>query len=215
MRTEVIERTLFKYEELSDAAKEKARDWYRSGDDNFEFAAECIYDDAATIAALMGIDLCRTRVQLMGGGHRYKPTIYYSGFWSQGDGACFESTYKYQKGAVKAVSDYTGGTDKELIRIAQGLQEVQRRYFYKLTASTCHRGRYYHSGCMSVDVQHCDDQYRDVGDAEEDITCLLRDFADWIYARLEAEYDYVTSDEAVEESILANEYEFNEEGVIA
>lgn len=28
MRTEVIEKTIYKYDELSDAAKEKAREWW-------------------------------------------------------------------------------------------------------------------------------------------------------------------------------------------
>ncbi len=37
-------------------------------------------------------------------------------------------------------------------------------------------------------------------------------FADWIQARLQDDYDYLTSDEAIEESIIANEYDFDEEG---
>lgn len=37
-------------------------------------------------------------------------------------------------------------------------------------------------------------------------------FADWIQARLQDDYDHLTSDEAIEESIIANEYDFDEEG---
>jgi hypothetical protein len=37
-------------------------------------------------------------------------------------------------------------------------------------------------------------------------------FADWIQARLQDDYDYLTSDEAIEETIIANEYDFDEEG---
>lgn len=40
----------------------------------------------------------------------------------------------------------------------------------------------------------------------------MRAFADWIYRQLETEYDYQNSDEQVDESIIANEYEFTEEG---
>ena len=65
---------------------------------------------------------------------------------------------------------------------------------------------------MHVSVEHLDDPYRDVGEAEDEVQTLLRDFADWIYARLEEEYEYRTSDEQVEESIRANEYEFDEDG---
>lgn len=209
MRT--IEKTIYKYDELSDAAKEKAREWYVSCDDG---DVSAVYEDAARMGALMGIDLRTRPVKLMGGGIRYDPCIYYSGFWSQGDGACFEGTYRYQKGCAKAVESECGGQDKELIRIAQGLQEVQRKNFYRLRASTAQRGHYQHSGCMSVSVEDCGSKYRNLGDAEDTVTQLLRDFADWIYARLEAEYEYQTSDAAVEENILANEYEFDEHGSI-
>jgi hypothetical protein len=50
---------------------------------------------------------------------------------------------------------------------------------------------------------------------EEDVTKALRDFNRWIYKRLLAEYEWLIADEQVEESIIANEYEFTEEGKIA
>lgn len=210
MRTETVERTLFKFEELSDEAKEKARDWWRQCDDDLGFDVEYVYEDASRMGKLMGIDLDTKPVKLMGGNTRYKPCIWYSGFWNQGDGACFEGSYRYQKGGVKAIKAECN--DPELIRIATQLQEVQRQNFYKIRAKTSHRGHYYHSGCMPVDVYHSDDDYRDIGSAEDGITQLLRDFADWIYEQLENAYEYRMSDEAVDESIIANEYEFNEEG---
>jgi len=210
MRTETVERALFKFEELSDEAKEKARDWWREGDDSFDFDAEYVYEDASRMGKLMGIDLDAKPVKLMSGKTRYDPCIYYSGFSSQGDGACFEGTYRYQKGGVKAIKAECN--DPELIRIAEQLQKVQRQYFYKLRATASHRGHYYHSGCMSVEVYHYDDDYRDLGSAEDDITQLLRDFADWIYNQLENAYEYRMSDEAVDETIIANEYEFTEDG---
>lgn len=37
-------------------------------------------------------------------------------------------------------------------------------------------------------------------------------FADWIQDRLQEDYDYLTSDEVIEASIIANEYDFDEEG---
>ncbi len=43
----------------------------------------------------------------------------------------------------------------------------------------------------------------------------LKDFAYWIYKQLEQEYDYQNSDEQIDESIRANEYEFDEKGGIA
>lgn len=208
----VIETTLFKFEELNEVAKEKARSWYREGED-FSFDQEYVYEDASRMGKLMGIDLDTKPVKLMSGKTRYDPCIWYSGFWSQGDGACFEGSYRYQKGAVQAIKSEC--CDGELIRIAKGLQDVQRRHFYKLHAVTKHRGHYYHSGCMQVEVHHNDDEWGNVGDAEEEITQLLRDFADWIYERLEDAYEYRMSDEAVDEALIVNEYEFTEDGALA
>lgn len=46
----------------------------------------------------------------------------------------------------------------------------------------------------------------------DDLRECLADFSRWIYRNLEKEYDYQNSDEAVEEAIIANEYEFTEDG---
>lgn len=213
MRT--ITKTVYQFSELDDRAKERAREWYRQCSSGDNFFAESVYDDAATIGAIMGIDLNQKPVKLMNGSTRYDPAIYYSGFWSQGDGACFESTYSYKPGALKALKAHIGGESeggKELLRICNGLQAEQKKHFYKLQAKTQHQGRYYHAYCMDVDVWHSDDNYRDVGDSEETIRELLRDFANWIYSQLESAYEWENSDEVVDENIIGNEYEFDENG---
>ena len=205
MRT--IETTVYKFAELSDKAKEKARDWYRQGccDDSSWY--ESVYEDAATIADIIGIDLRQRAAKLMGGGTRMEPAIYFSGFSSQGDGACFEGTYRYRKGSVKAIKAHAP-QDAELHRIAEELYAMQRRARFSITAQISHRGHYNHSGCMSIDVDQ--DMSGDIptGDIEQ----CMRDFADWIYKQLETEYDYQNSDEQVDDAITANEYEFDEEG---
>ena len=43
---------------------------------------------------------------------------------------------------------------------------------------------------------------------------MLKDFAKWIYTRLDTEWDYAMSDEQIDDSIRANEYEFTEGGKI-
>ena len=227
---ETTTRTLYKFDELSDEAKEKARDWYREGQLDYEWW-DSIYDDAINMADLLGITIDRRHsMYLVKGVKRQssEPKIWFSGFCSQGDGACWEGSYKYRKGALKAVQSEApagyknpaGGWvecqgNKELHRIANALQEVQRKHFYKLVATSTQSGRYSHSGCMSVEVEHDDDRYRGIGDAEGEITTLLRDFADWIYNRLEEEHDWLRSDEQVDENIVANEYMFTEDGGIA
>jgi hypothetical protein len=68
---------------------------------------------------------------------------------------------------------------------------------------------------MEVNVEYAGDDYRDVSAVEDDVTELMRDFARWIYRALEREYDYQNSDEAVDEMIRANGYEFEEDGARA
>lgn len=191
---------VFKFAELSDAAKEKAREWYRSGALDYDWW-DFIYDDAATIAGLIGIDLFTNVVKKRG------PQIYFSGFCSQGDGACFFGSYRYAAGSVATVKSHAP-QDKELHRIVEGLHDCQRRAFYGITATIEHRGHYNHSGCMSFDFD-CERKFD-----ENEVKQLLRDFADWIYGQLEKEHDWLTSDEQVDESITANEYEFLEDGSI-
>ena len=40
----------------------------------------------------------------------------------------------------------------------------------------------------------------------------IRDLARWLYRQLQTEYDHLTSDETIEQSIIANEYTFTETG---
>jgi hypothetical protein len=204
--------TVYKFDELSESAKDKARDWYRGFDSDFD--NEFVFDDAVRVGALMGIEIATRSVRLYGGGFGTSPVIYYSGFSSQGDGACFEGSYRYVKGALKALRKEIGSEskgDKELLRIATALQAIQRKAFYGLTATMSHRGHYYHSGCMAVSVEDRTG-YEVGGDFEETIVQLMRDFADWIYNQLEAEYWFRQSDAQVDESIRANEYTFDEDG---
>lgn len=209
MRT--IETTVFRFEELSDRAKERARDWWRNASAGDEFYAESVIEDAATVADLLGINLRQRPVRLMNGGTRYEPAISYSGFSSQGDGACFECDYSYKPGSVAAILAYAP-QDVLLHAIARDLATVQKTAFYSLAAMSKHTGRYSHEYSMTVDVEDTRENRYPTAEQEEAVTEALRDFARWIYRQLEKEWEYVNSNEAVDETILANEYEFTEEG---
>ena len=206
--------TVYRFDELDDRAKERARDWWRNLEDQ-DFDTEYVIDDAQRMGAILGIEFDTKPVKLMGGGTRYDPVVYWSGFSSQGDGACFEGRYAYAKGAAKRIRE-EAPRDTELHRIADALQSAQRRAFYRLEARCRHRGHYYHSGWMSVDVSDAGDEYRALPDGiEDEITDALRGFADWIYRRLESEYEWRMSDEQVDDAITANEYEFDATGARA
>jgi hypothetical protein len=210
-RTQIDTYQVYKFSELAPEIQDKLIERQRQSAGEFFDGADCVYEDAATIADLFGLDIRTRTVKLMNGSTRQDPCIYYSGFWSQGDGACFEGTYRYQKGALAAVKDYAP-VDTRLHRIVEDLQHAQARYFFKLSATTQHRGHYYHSGCMDVSV-HRENWYNDVDDDTENaIIQALRDFADWIYDQLEKEYNYVTSEENAREYLEDSDQEFTAEG---
>ena len=208
MRTKTT--TIYLFDELSDEAKQTAIDSNRYTEVEFFDWWGSSFEMFAEAADLFGLDIRQTRKSFADGGHRYDPTIFFSGFSSQGDGACFEGCYAYKKGALKAAKQ-AFPTDSELLRIVRDLQTLQQRNFYQLTATAKHLGIYNHSGCMDIAVDRADGKAFS-GDDEESLEQLFRDFADWIYSSLEKEYDYLTSDEAVAESLRANEIEFTEDG---
>ena len=169
---------------------------------------EMTYDDAKEIAGfakeiagLMGIKIDK---------------IYFEGFWSQGDGACFEGSYSYAKNSVKKVLEYAP-LDQELHRIVKALYAIQKRYFYRIVANVKHSGHYYHSRCTNIEVYNEGNNGQDwlCKIDDDSITELLRDFMNWIYKQLRTEYEYLTSEAQIIETIEANEYEFDEYGDMA
>lgn len=207
----IVETVVYRFDELDERAREAARDWYREGAFDHDWY-EVIYEDFETICEILGVSLASKPVRLCGGGTRYDPRIYFSGFSSQGDGACFEGNYAYAKAAPARIRAHAP-QDTELHRIALALQALQRRYFYQLAASIRHGGRYYHEYSMEIAAERHGLAVQDVSSAaEEAITEALRDLARWLYRQLEAEHDYLNSQEAVDEAISANEYTFTQGG---
>lgn len=192
----------YTFDELSTEAKQRAID---NEQDNCHYLNyewwDCTESDFTTIASLMGIDIENT---------------FFSGFSSQGDGACFTGTYAYKKGSVKEVKEYAP-MNTELHSIARRLQETQKKYFYKLTASISHNDRYYHDQSVDIEVDHENDvklpvtqNYRDDTGIDE----ALRDLMTWYYRQLEKEYDRLLSDEVIGENFIANEVEFTNDGEV-
>lgn len=151
--------------------------------------------------------------------------MFFSGFWNQGDGACFDGRVDDWAVFLPTV----GVTCPAVIALA--------KVYWSLTVA--HRGRYTHEHSTHFDIYmpNPDDHRRYAGidtfverytphpwdaddirtkawlallDAvdydklEEDMQEAFRDHMRDLYKRLEAEHDYLTSDEAVWESIEAN-----------
>ena len=208
---EVICTTVYHFAELSDVAKDKARSWYRELGPHDDWY-ETVYEDFERVCDILGIRLKTRPVRLMGGGVRQKPCIWFSGFWSQGDGACFECHYSHTVGSKRRIRDYAPN-DKALHGIADRLQAVQRRNFYQLHAEATHRGHYLHEFCMAVAVERGSPTWQPMTDGADDgVSEALRDLARWLYRQLEREHDYQMSDDVVAEVIEINEHTFSEAG---
>lgn len=197
MRT--IETQVFTYDELDEAAKAKAREWWKENGLDYPWY-DCTYEDATQCAALLGIDITR---------------IYFSGFYSQGDGACFEGSYTARENALSAILEHAP-QDATLHDIAAALDKLQSEWRGAISATVKHSGHYYHAGCTIIECEldaakWLDDEAATPDltlDAENTLETCLRAFMRWIYRQLETQYDYLMSDEAVAETLLANEYEF-------
>ncbi len=200
-------KTVYYFDELSESAKARARDWWREGLVEIDWAEPTI-GDAVRMGEILGIHIKTHPVKLMGGGTRQDPTVWWQ-LHVQGSGACFEGSYAYKKGSVKAIKA-EAPTDTELHRIAAELYEAQRPANYKLEAHISHSAREVYSRSAEIAVT---DAHGEVADEiAEPIREALYDFMDWIYEQLNTEWDYQTSDEVVDEHIRGNQYEFTEEG---
>ena len=207
----IIETTVYEIEELSAEARDKARNWYRDTglhDDWYD----CVYEDFETICGILGVTLGTSPVRLYGGGVRQKPHVFFQAFHSQGDGASFEGSWSHARGSVRAIRAHAP-RDEELHRIADVLQDVQRRNFYQLQARIRQNGRYCHENTMTIEVER-DSPFGQpmTDDAEAAVVEALRDLARWLYRQLECEYTHITSDEAVDETIAINMLTFTAEG---
>ena len=219
----IKETKIYQYDELSENAKEKAREWYREVDYDWW---DCLYEDFAERAKELGIELSKKPVLLMNGKTRYDPEIYFSGFYCQGSGSSFAGKWRaWDMNPDKLKSECP--TDSELHRIADVLTDCAKEDGEMWADIKAHDDNWirvevndgetieeklneleYKSNEYNLLAQTCQQR-------EQEVAKALRDFNRWIYARLQEEYEYLTSDEHVEESIRANEYEFTEDGEVA
>ena len=73
-----VETVVYEIEELSEAAKEHARAWYRETCLDHDWH-DAVFEDFETICTILGVTLRTSPVRLVGGGTRDKPQIYWSG----------------------------------------------------------------------------------------------------------------------------------------
>ena len=206
-----VETVVHAIEELTETAKESARAWYRGTCLEHEWY-DAVFEDFEAICRILGITLRTSPVRLFGGGTRENPHIFFRCSWSQGDGASFEGAFSHARGSARAIRAHAP-KDDELHRIADELQAAQRRNFFQLHTSIRTRGNHCHEHSMEIEVERDSPTWQPPTDGAEDTVIeALRDLARWLYRQLEREYDYLTSNAAVDESIAVNGFTFTAEG---
>lgn len=192
--------TLYKFSELSDKAKERVRTYWREHYLDYDWW-DFIYDDFEHICDILGIEIGTT--------HFGDRAIYFE-LYRQGAGACFEGKYHHKADAVQTIKKYAP-QDGTLHRIAEALAEVQNESGIDLVAELARGGNlYYHEHSIHIQVYRRDDQYAEVSEeVEASLQEELRNLMRWLYRTLVADYEHLSSDEALDESIEINSgYDF-------
>ncbi|MEM3335451.1 MAG: hypothetical protein QXY47_05415 [Thermoplasmata archaeon] len=198
MKTKTIKLKTYTFDELKDEVKEKVLEKYRDINVNYDGWHDFIIDDWKRKIENLGYENVK---------------IYYSGFYSQGDGACFVATVNIEKWIKK---------HKAGRRFRKLLNEVRAGYYayigIKHNLSSWLKSRYRYNFSTSTDVVFYGDSelsekaYKQLEEMVELIKEEREELGNEIYRDLEKEYNYLTSDEAIIETLIKNDYEFLEDG---
>jgi len=141
--------------------------------------------------------------------------MYFSGFYSQGDGACFEGRVdrplrflrKHFPGKYPMLRKLVGLEGTLLFRCAHsGHYYHENSTTFELYADSFHALYDPEDGLRSDVVEMLDELLdKELSDFEEDAKEIFRDYMRELYHELRENYEYLTSDEAVWEGIVANE----------
>ena len=227
--------TIYKWEELSQTAQQRARDWYIEGMD-YEWW-EGVYEMAKEDGIALGFDIA---------------DIQFSGFYSQGDGARW-------KGAID-VAQWLKANAPDTIGVSALIALINTGYLPAHTKVSTTHSHYCHENTMDVaELVEVDERLIDSNDLDEveleietmegqgifdgmslanirdlintddtnpyklsnlhqldhDIETTAKQYATKIYQQLREEYEYLCGEEMMLDHFNANDYYFDETGRLA
>jgi len=218
-----IEVEVYKYGELSESAQQKAREWYLEGMD-YEWW-DSTYEMCIEDGKEKGF---------------YIDKINFSGFYSQGDGACWMGQVDVRQWLETNVPDSIG--------LSAWCQLIQEDVVSKHVSVERSASHYSHENTMlfsdvqdhtdefvddwlmelpsifkGMEVQHLFDiiatdpecKLKSTEDITNAITESAKDYARDIYQRLREEYEYLCSEEMMLDHFDCNDYHFTNEGDLA
>jgi hypothetical protein len=206
---------VFKFNELSEQAQKKALEKYYGVNTDFDWW-DFVYDKFKAICTLIGVDVDLEKT-------------YFSGFSHQGQGATFTAEIDFAKlidgingkaylahspnlhTEVPSFSPDPCEVDKRVIRlIKKGNIDIYtdvRADDQPYSSKVEFRSNYTYNEC--VNYKNIDGQ---LDQLESWLTDIVSELDNLLFRLLESEYEYRTSEEAIKAAIIANEYEFTQEG---
>jgi hypothetical protein len=184
---------VYQYDELSDEAKEKAREKLRDVNVEYDKWWDFVYGYWTEKLEAIGFEDIDIR---------------FSGFWNQGDGASFTGNVDL----VKYIRSQRMATRFRF------LLDGIKKHGWCLETFITRSGNYVHECSTDISIDPhiasdlTDEQERRLGRQIEELEGCIRQHMiklnKEIYCDLEKYYDGETSDEAIANTIVANEYEF-------
>lgn len=184
MRTKTIQ--LFQFDELSDEAKETARAWFREGAFDYDWYSS-VYDMVAT--------------DLHGGvpnrfaAYPYASSVAVNSFDLDRRSIDITATIDHRALLEACAKDFAGG------KYTNGILKLYDMDYIQYTNGQWHWYGSRHCSLFAGFV----DTLPETKDIEQEI-------GETVLSMLQAEADYLESDETVDENIRCNEYEFTETG---
>lgn len=208
MRTEMVEYKVYKYDELTDKAKEKVKEWYLGGQEAFIFSEDCKQD----LENLFGEnDL----------------NVQYSLGYCQGDGFNIYGDI-HAENIFKCLEKHNGGTQLEKFEDALTEKEKKTILHYAEECGAIKlymNNRYCYSLADYIDIANdWEYQLENYSGYKNINTEVLKKFEQVVrnifkilcdsYERWGYEYFYEISEEDLKEICEANGYEFLEDGTV-
>lgn len=198
MRT--IRTKVYSFSELSKAAQDKAISQFSDINVDYDWW-ESTYENLKELCKTIGIEVDLKKT-------------YFSGFSHQGSGSAF-TAHIYVSECLKAIKgekwkEYAPSDKLEFYPVTDNM--LRLCHLCSCSIETANRE-------SSVKISFDSDTYGKHPNIDAVITEIedfLEDVAQtinhWFYRNLEKEYEYLTGEDAIKETIIANEYEFTIDG---
>jgi len=190
MRKILLEKTLFKFDELSKDVQQNLIDKEIEYVENYEYY-DFVEEDFIIMMSIIGFDIDECR---------------FSGFYSQGDGASFIGKYSYKKYDIKKFKEEYPNED-EIIQLLNELNNFQKMLNYQINVDLekNYITRYVHE--YSVDIIVYNKETEDCFDCDiSRIVEIFREFMKIFYNKVNDSYEYVTSNEIILKKFQEIEY---------